>query len=173
MTKQRTKLYAGIGSRNTPQPILNLMQKLALKLSQSGYTLRSGGAKGADTAFAHGAMLDSNNLDNREIFLSGNAKPWAFEYVAKHCMPNDRGDFKSFKPYIQGLLARNMMQILGEHGQTPVEFVVCWAPSLNYEDSSAGGTSYAIRCAQYNNIPVYNLYAMEDALSRRIADLGT
>lgn len=53
------KYYAGIGSRNTPADILDLMTHLARRLDSRGYTLRSGGADGADAAFERGAMLDT------------------------------------------------------------------------------------------------------------------
>lgn len=54
MQKNNTLLYAGIGSRETPRSILDLMTAIARKLEALGYTLRSGGATGADTAFEEG-----------------------------------------------------------------------------------------------------------------------
>jgi len=39
--------YSGIGSRETPDDILELMKAVAYKLAGRGYTLRSGGADGA------------------------------------------------------------------------------------------------------------------------------
>ena len=48
-------LYTGIGSRETPHHILTLMTEIANILDNIGYTLRSGGADGADTAFALGS----------------------------------------------------------------------------------------------------------------------
>ncbi len=47
-------LYAGVGSRLTPMPILGLMRKLGFRLAELGYTLRSGAADGADAAFEAG-----------------------------------------------------------------------------------------------------------------------
>ena len=49
-----TKSYAGIGSRSTPIDILFGMRKYASLLEKNGYTLNSGGAQGADTAFFDG-----------------------------------------------------------------------------------------------------------------------
>ena len=43
--------YAGIGSRRTPGPALNAMRATAERLATLGYTMRSGHAPGADTAF--------------------------------------------------------------------------------------------------------------------------
>jgi hypothetical protein len=42
--------YTGIGSRQTPEPILSCIRDLARKLAQDNWTLRSGGASGADAA---------------------------------------------------------------------------------------------------------------------------
>lgn len=58
--------YAGVGSRETPHEILALMTDVAKILGQHGWTLRSGGARGADTAFEDGAKGFK-----REIYL-----PW-------------------------------------------------------------------------------------------------
>lgn len=43
--------YTGIGSRNTSKEILKYFEKLGRYLANRKYTLRSGGAKGADKAF--------------------------------------------------------------------------------------------------------------------------
>ena len=40
--------YAGVGSRKTPYRILVGMKEAAIELSDKGWSLRSGGAKGAD-----------------------------------------------------------------------------------------------------------------------------
>ena len=47
--------YAGIGSRETPPNVQKDMQELARILAENGWHLRTGGADGADTAFAQGA----------------------------------------------------------------------------------------------------------------------
>lgn len=144
------KYYTGIGSRSATFAILSKMEYYAIRLSEMNYCLRSGRAKGSDQAFEKGA-------NSKEIFTFRDAQPWAYEEVLKH-MPNDRPSFDTFSDYVKGLLARNMMQVLGKDGNSPVEFVLCWAPSLEYTDSSAGGTGYAIRCAIAHGIPVYNLF---------------
>lgn len=147
------KCYTGIGSRNTPTRVLKKMAIYAKVLEQFGYVLRSGAARGADKAFERG-VVDPNN---KEIFLSGDALPWTFKYVANHCMPKDRKGFHNWEPYTKGLLARNMMQVLGIDGVRPSEFLVCWTNDGDYNTSEIGGTGYAVRCAQVNDIPIYNL----------------
>ena len=152
--------YAGIGSRKTPGPILKVMKEIAIYLAECGYGLRSGAAKGADTAFEQGCDLVKGH---KSIFKSGDAADWAYEEV-KLYFPVDRNPkhFDRWKPYIKGLLARNMMQIFGPDAASPVDFVVCWTPSTNYLKSDCGGTGYAIRAALANDIEVYNLVREED-----------
>ena len=147
------KYYAGVGSRDAPPKALKKMTIYAKVLEQFGYILRSGGARGSDKAFEKGVT----HKDLKEIYMSNDAKPWAYKYISKHCMPNDRKGFNHWAPYTQGLLARNMMQVLGDTGVHPVEFVVCWTNQGNYATSEVGGTGYAVRCALLNNIKVYDL----------------
>ena len=141
--------YAGIGSRKAPVDTLREMRAIAMDLSELDWTLRSGGAEGSDRAFEWGA-------EKKEIFKVQDAQPWCYEMVKKY-LPTDRKGFDNWKPYVQGLLARNMQQLFGRDGKTPVEFVVCWTPTNVYTDSSSGGTAYAIRAALDQGIPVYNL----------------
>ncbi len=48
------KYYSGIGSRETPDDIIDVMKQLGKKLADQGWILRTGGAKGADQAFELG-----------------------------------------------------------------------------------------------------------------------
>ena len=139
--------YAGIGSRETPEVVLNLMKRIATHLAKKGYTLRSGGAKGADTAFEQGA---AGGL--KEIFYAKNVPQWCYEKVKNYLQKGAK--LEKMRPYVQALLARNMQQLFGRDGDKPVEFVICW--TSNGKDH--GGTGYAIRAANAAGIPVYNLY---------------
>ena len=57
-----SKYFAGIGSRETPPEIQTLMAQITEELCSQGYILRSGGAKGADTAFQTGAPEDQMEI---------------------------------------------------------------------------------------------------------------
>ncbi|MDB4330132.1 hypothetical protein N9948_00170 [bacterium] len=150
--------YTGVGSRNAPPEILSLMAKYASILEGWDYVLRTGDAKGSDKSFSKGVK----NSKNKIVLKSNDAKPWAYDYVCE-CMPIDRpkydapGGYLSWKPYVKGLLARNMMQVLGINGEEPSQFLICWTPDEDMETSLVGGTGYAIRCAKKNKIPVFNL----------------
>ncbi len=148
--------YAGVGARSTPAHILNIMTDLASKLEDNGWTLRSGGATGADSAFEKGI-----SHGNKEIFtvnsLTGKMGEKAYATVDRyHPKPSKLSN------YGRMLMARNSFQILGSDLRQPSVFVVCWAPGSRYDDkgritSVNGGTGQAVRIAYDNNITVFNL----------------
>lgn len=170
--------YAGIGARKTPQNVLNNMGKLANYLSKNGCTLRSGGADGADTAFANGAT------QNIKVYL-----PWGSFNIASVMksvnVPNTTVDshvcedaLKLASKYhpnwdacSQGarkLMGRNMYQILGKSLVTPVSFVACWTP----EGKIVGGTGQALRVAQDYDIEIINFGNTSlDAIEKRILEI--
>ena len=147
--------YTGIGSRETPCTIAAKMSELAYALARRGYTLRSGGAQGADTAFEEGCDIASGK---KEIYL-----PWsrfngsesmytapkdeAFVIAAKYHPAWERCSNAAKK-----LHARNVHQVLGWDLDSPSMFVVCWTPT------NKGGTLQATRIATAYGIPVYNMY---------------
>lgn len=168
------KYYAGVGSRETPPEILLLMTSLASTLETLGYILRSGGAKGADSAFAVGVK----HRVNRDIFL-----PWrgfngvpdaecaSYEVCvdAKHIARQHHPRWDSLPEAAQKLIARNTYQVLGKTLDSPVDFVIGWTQ----EGTGKGGTGQAYRIAKRMDIPVYDLALPEDRvkLSRFILDM--
>lgn len=141
--------YAGIGSRKTPKQILEQMTEIATGLATCSWTLRSGGAVGADKAFEAGAG------DKKKIFLpTGDIPDVAFEISAKY-----HPTWGGLPPYVKQLHARNAMQILGENLDIPAKFVVCWTPDGAEKETTreTGGTGQAIRIANAYRIPVFNL----------------
>lgn len=163
------KYYAGIGSRETPEDILQRMQSLAYFLSTKRYVLRSGGAEGADTAFETGC---DDHGGHKEIFL-----PWksfnnnASSFYEPSQQALDLAEvihpyFAVMKRPSKLLTARNMHQILGEKLDKPVMFVACWTKDgceshETYDPKITGGTGSAIALASLKSIPVYNFYNEE------------
>ncbi len=159
--------YAGIGSRETPCEILLLMSAIGMDMHRRGYTLRSGGAVGADTAFAQsthrkeiyrprsegGPRPEYGTIQGYPLELWGRA-----QQVAAHFHP----DWEACSWHVQDLHTRNVFQILGRDLETPSEQVICWTPDgadgVHIKTSrKTGGTGQAIRIAAANAIPVYNL----------------
>lgn len=161
--------YTGIGSRETPKDILELMEKIALKLKEGGLTLRSGGAPGADTYFHKGASSSA------DIYL-----PWN---GFNSCWENQSTAFKDVSNYTNKEMAceiagkihpawgncnrvvrkfhtRNVYQILGADLRQPSRFVIYWAPEKDGKIS--GGTATAVNLAKKENIQTFNLLFEEN-----------
>lgn len=145
------KYYAGIGSRETPERILDIMTATALQMAGLGFTLRSGHADGADKAFELGAALKEIYLPWRRFNGSTSLllpTPDAFIMAEKYHPAWDK-----CSPAAKKLHARNCHQVLGHDLKTPSEFVVCWTPNAG----GGGGTGQAIRIAKAHGIMVYDL----------------
>ncbi|MHB8226592.1 DUF4326 domain-containing protein [Acidithiobacillus sp.] len=164
--------YAGIGSRSTPEPVLQVMRKVAHRLSELGYTLLSGGAAGADSTFEAGCF------GQKEIYL-----PWpGFRHLqGRHCVTLPSAEafrvaeavhpaWKRLNDTAQALMARNSHQVLGADLRSPVDFVVCWTPdgceSEAARSRATGGTGQAIALADRWGIPVVNLAKGKAVLER-------
>lgn len=146
-------LYAGIGSRETPESVLKLMQEIAAELKKLGYRLCSGGATGADSAFAKGDP-------DAQIYLpwvgyNGIEKPTMYgpSHEAIHVASTFHPAWHKCGSGAKKLHGRNMHILFGSHLDMPVDFVVCWTK----DGKDSGGTGQAIRAAKANNIPVFNL----------------
>jgi len=158
--------YAGIGSRETPQACLDMMYKIARVCSRRGLVLRSGSAKGADTAFERGCDYESGA---KEIWNPKSQKipihDWAVEKAREVCWeyPLDK-----MKPYTKSLIVRNMYQVFGDdpHELKPIKFAVYFSvgdPLMVGKES--GGTRYAVRAAHLYGIPTFNLRVSDSSFT--------
>lgn len=137
-------IYAGIGSRELPADQCSKITQIAKDLDAKGYTLRSGGAKGADSAFALGSskkqIWKANDATEASIKLASTLHPaWG-----------------ACNEYARQLHGRNMMIILGKTLDAPVDFVLCWTL-----DEENGGTAMGLRLARQYSIEVINLQRQE------------
>ena len=171
------KYYAGIGSRKTPPEARELIHEFALELNRQGFTLRSGGADGADTFFEEIATVKEiylpwKGFNKRPRILMPAEGSMYFQVPTQDAVGLAREIIHGYDEREHGprmLLARNMHQVLGHDLATPVEFVICWT----LDGKVAGGTAHAIKLARKSKIPVYNLArprevkALRAALSQR------
>lgn len=152
-------VYAGVGSQKTPLDVLDLMTRISRRLDEWGWMLRSGGADGADTAFALGSTRN-------EIYL-----PWpgfngvqeprlvratsAAESIAQQYHPNWKGISQAARKF----LSRDTHQILGADCKSKASMVVCWTKegSLGPATHLSGGTNQTIRVAYAHQVPIFNL----------------
>lgn len=163
-------IYTGVGSRETPDDVQQIMECIGETLARAGWVLRSGHALGADQAFERGC---DKALGAKEIFL-----PWQGyeDSTSRFKMPAPR-TFEMIKDLhpkyhklsdgSRRLQARNVHQVLGEKLNDPSAVLICWTPdgcSCEEERSPrTGGTGTAITLAERVNVPIFNL-AREDHL---------
>jgi hypothetical protein len=154
-----TRIYAGIGSRETPEEVLDLMEKAAFALAKKGWILRSGGADGADSAFERGCVRAGGA---REIYLPWkgfNGNPSALFSIpgrAVEIASRYHPAWGVLKRGAQALHSRNVLQVLGADCETPAAFILCWA-RVDSNGRTQGGTGQAVRIAEAMGIPVVNL----------------
>lgn len=161
--------YAGIGSRSTPDDVLELMMRLAAWLGGRGWTLRSGGAEGADTAFYTGTgTLWGSSASAAEIFLpwpgfNGLSSPYSTPTLEAHRIAERyHPSWHQLTRGSRALHARNAHQVLGANLRMSSAFVVCWTPDAvdgveRLTSFRTGGTGQAIRIATGYGVPVFNL----------------
>lgn len=162
----KKRIYAGIGSRETPPNIINWMEYIAGYLS-SNWILRSGYADGADMAFATSARDHGGEFEMYIPWAGFNGAPKNDpRFIVPEFTPELMALAEKFHPAwhrcklgAKKLHARNGCQILGKDLQTPVDMVVCWTPG----GKGGGGTGQAIRIAKSLNIPIFDL-AIEDKM---------
>ena len=151
-------VYAGIGSRATPPSVLEDMTRMAAWLARRGWHLHSGGAAGADSAFAAGATAE-----RRTVFLPwpgyrGTAGPDCRTLSAdrtRRCLAIAAALHPAWhrcSSAARKLHARNV-GILAVDTDMPVHAVVCWTRG----GLPSGGTGMGIRIAHDRGIPVLNL----------------
>lgn len=155
--------YAGIGSTKTPQHVCGFMADVAEELARQGWTVRTGAAEGADSAFEEGARradqphftvptvelyLPWHRYNGRSVARLNSPEDDAFEHAARY-----HPAWEQLDPKVRCLHARNSHIILGPALRRPVKFVVCWTPNA----AVTGGTGQGLRVAAAYGIPVFNL----------------
>lgn len=154
-------IYAGIGSRKTPNHILSIMRSVAEYLAKKDWILHTGACTGADQAFAEGA-LKGRGIVNLFLPWSGYEKRWIDGLRGKVNVTvfnqNEHKDaIKSvhdFHPMAHGLKrsvlalhARNYLILDG------AKFAICYTP----KGKTVGGTGQAIRIMTDRRKNLFNL----------------
>lgn len=137
---------AGIGSRETPTDVLDVLRFAGSALAAQGHRGSSGGARGADSAFEDG--FRSVNPALLRSYTVNDASPAALALAARYHPAWDR-----CSDYARLLHARNGPIVLGETLCDPVDAILCWTPGGRV----TGGTGQALRIAEDWRIPVFNL----------------
>ena len=153
--------YAGIGARATPPSVLTAMTVTAGWLARQGWHLNSGGAAGADSAFAQGTPAGRRTLHLPWSGYNGCTGPDCRVLSPSELEPclavaaRLHPAWDRCSPAVRKLHARNAA-ILGVGVGRPVDAVVAWTPG----GTVTGGTGMAIRIATDAGIPLLNLGSM-------------
>lgn len=178
------KFYAGIGSREIPSNVHKLINKISKRLCEDGYTLRSGGANGADTAFEEYSNRSNIYLpydrfngriaDNKNYFkIDENTED---HYDALYSLKYHKyGSSLTGAP--KKMMIRNYYQVCGHNKLPHSSFIICWTKDgadgkVVTTTKETGGTGQAIRIATALDIPVFNLNSGE-LKYRHIDDIFT
>lgn len=169
------KYYTGVGSRSTPQDVGELIEKLAFKFATEGYTLRSGGADGADSYFENGAkeylirspkqMYDIyipwNNFSGRKKGLNYLvASEYSTFKEAKEIAASIHPAWDRCSDGAKALHTRNVYQVLGHNLDSPSSFLIAYAEPT--KSGVKGGTNTAWMLVKKFSVPCFNLYVEED-----------
>jgi hypothetical protein len=175
--------YAGVGSRETPEEILELMRRISVALYAQGFALSSGDAEGADTAFYEGALLSPHfHTLGARIYLAWNgvrnryhdpknyffdASKFATWETANSIALEARGSWEGMGRGGIAMHTRNVFQIMGACLTDPVRSIVYWGKPVGKTEKVKGGTNtalqLAIKCGVKNRINLYTEEGMERA----------
>jgi hypothetical protein len=154
--------YTGIGGRDTPLEVRQLMTEVAMHLRHWGFTLRTGTSSAADKAFEVGAG------DLKEIYV-----PWKgwnektgitslsvassrlahYVWLQRQSFGTAVENWGNVHPGTQALLAKSMCMVMGQHITVPSDALICWTPNAQI----VGISAHPITLATIVNIPVFNL----------------
>ena len=147
------KYYTGIGSRESPDFVCLAMTEIARILESYGYTLRSGGADGADLAFVAGVTSLKDIYLPEKGFNRSTSSLFNVGTDAIALASTIHPAWDKCKTRARLLHARNCYQVLGQNLDDPSDFLICWTENAE----KRGGTRTAIVLAEKNKIPVLNL----------------
>lgn len=150
---RRDMYYTGVGRRNTPRYVLELMEEIGVILAKQGYTLRTGNARGADAAFR-------KNVPNnkKEVYGPVDYEESAYKEEIIKLITKARGSLNGLSEMGIALHGRNTFQVLGRYLDKPSSFLIFWSPPIGNKGLVEGGTNTTVQLAIQQNIKTYNLH---------------
>ena len=155
--------YSGIGHRNTPENVRNMMTNIGSQLAQMGFILRSGNAIGADQAWEEQVTRKMKEIFIVErkyscpfgIIADVTQEQW--DFVVSHYHGGMRA-FSKQSAYVQYLFLRNLNILCGKDLDDKVDFVAYWHEG----EHCNGGTGHTISMAKTLEIPCFNIWSEKD-----------
>lgn len=176
-------IVTGIGTRDLPTVrnqegvevvdprLLFMVSCIGQVAKQSGWILRSGGAKGMDAVFEHywsdrkEIYIPNDGWRGRYDGVNGAIVPNACysqaEAIAKSIHPN----WKACDASARKLHSRNINQVLGELLIEPADVCVYYANVDPETNEPTGGTRTAVMLCRERGIPNFNLKITEEVIA--------
>ena len=169
------KYYTGIGSRNISEEEEFQLIYIGDYMARHGYTLRSGKARGADSAFADGAMNhDKSMVVNYvpwENFNINQPSPLDVEIdnlkqsLQSRCYSEAERlhpAWSKCSPAAKKLHARNMLQVTGHEEPKKLSTVLICCVDIDKNGDAIGGTRTAWMKAKSIGIPCLNIRGLSN-----------
>ena len=168
---KRPSTYAGVGSRNTPPAVIELMNLIGKSFASRKFKLRTGDAAGADTAFTQGALSKLSPEEAVQLieayvpYSKVPTKPYE-RRPDLSVLPALRKIFLETHPkpdalqgYGRELMERNALQVLGPKLNDPIDFLVGALKPKHLQRGTwdVGGTGQAYRLANREGIPIFDV----------------
>ena len=173
MTTNKIIPFTGIGSRDITWEEGVECRRIAQLLTGYGMTCYSGGARGADEAFAEGSTNMIVNWLPWYKFNGVYLKPGqvivprteltetASWDIAEASIDLFHPNPSRLSPAARSMMFRNYFQVMGcpEKDLPKTEVIICCASEVirNGIKEADGGTGQAVRIAMVQKIPVYNI----------------
>lgn len=173
---RKTPLFAGAGPRSIPEGSsfqLDIMERIGARIRELGGYMRLGHSGQCDMAFERGARERSIlylpfpgfniNVERltRHISILTELDQRIRQEAARSVVElhPSRGNTRSRHGFL--CLARNYLIVMGQEN-TPVDGLIYWGIPLDDHGNVKGGTGQTVRFAMSRNVPVYNLYNMNE-----------
>ena len=136
------RAYAGFGSWNTPAHIVVVIESLGRALAEAGWTLRTGGAAGAESAFERGC----DAVGGRKELVG---RPADIESASAQFWPETLLPWAQLSANTRALLAQSACQILGPDLDAPAKFLAYWKST----DGRSFEIDHALQIAAAHAVP--------------------
>ena len=153
------RYYGGVGSRETPESVLNKFITIASSLEVNNFYASTGCADGADKAFRIGCSeprIYTCRGSEHGIDPQHYSNYFKTEYIVKELLGVTR--YNNMSTFAKLAHRRNCYQILGDDLTTPVEFTLLYAKPNKSGDGVLGGTVTAYKLSKALGIPTFNFF---------------
>lgn len=154
------KPYVVTGNKEAPPSIVAELESLVKRIEALGYTTRTGGLDGVDSAVEKVSTKLELYLPWKG-FAEKESKLYWNDDLAMQAAKKYSPVFDNLKPVVQAFLAKNARMVLGTKFDSNALFLLCWsddgAEAKKDVTSRTGNVGHVILIANSIGIPIFNL----------------